>query len=391
MTKSVLSSERLTVPIATTAAYYVAFIGLGLVSASLGPTLPKLRELTGVSLGEISYLITARSLGYLAGSVIGGQLYDRLRGHPLFFGFGLLAVAMLVLTPTISLLWALVVVMVLTGVGQGVVDLGGNTMLVWVHKERVDPYMNGLHFIWGVGAFLGPVLIAQLLLWTNDLRWAYWGLALLVFLCLVWTVRLPSPRPIDEEKGARVDGQAGGMIALITLFYFGIIGVEVAFASWITTYALELGMLNEINAAYLTSALFGALTLARLVGIPLAARFTPTQILFGDLGFCLVSLGLVLLFPQSVEVLWIGTIGLGAGMASLFPSMLAWAQKRTTLTGKTTSWFFIGGSLGGMVVPWGIGQLFESIGPRFLITMSFVSMALTLLLFMELSRRFRLT
>jgi len=388
MTKVSLRGGRLTVPLATTAAYYIAFIGLGLVSASLGPTLPALRELTGVSLSEISYLITARSVGYLGGSIIGGQLYDRLRGHPLFFGFGLLTVAMLALTPTISLLWLLVAVMVLTGIGQGVIDLGGNTMLVWVHRERVDPYMNGLHFIWGVGAFLGPVLVAQLLLWANDLRWAYWALALLVFLSLLWIVRLPSPQPVVEENGEGQREKVGLLVALITIFFFCIIGVEVAYAGWITTYAVELEMLDEINAAYLASALFGALTVARLVGIPLAARFTPTQILVGDLILCLVSLGLVLLFPQSVAILWVGTIGLGAGMASLFPSMLAWVQKRATLSGKTTSWFFVGGSLGGMVVPWWIGQLFESIGPGFLIWVSFGAMALTLLLVMGLARRF---
>ena len=34
------------------------------------------------------------------------------------------------------------------------------------------------------------------------------------------------------------------------------------------------------------------------------------------------------------------------------------------ITGQITSWFFVGGSLGGMTLPWLIGQLFESIGPR---------------------------
>jgi hypothetical protein len=39
-----------------------------------------------------------------------------------------------------------------------------------------------------------------------------------------------------------------------------------------------------------------------------------------------------------------------------------------TITGRVTGWFLIGGSAGSMSLPWLIGQLFESIGPR--VTMS---------------------
>jgi len=65
-----------------TLGYYAAFIALGLVSASLGPTLPGLANNTGSQLSHISLLFVARSSGYLAGSLLGGRLYDRITGHP---------------------------------------------------------------------------------------------------------------------------------------------------------------------------------------------------------------------------------------------------------------------------------------------------------------------
>ena len=49
--------------ISKTVGYYAAFIALGLVTASLGPTLPGLAENTRSQLGEISFLFTTRSLG----------------------------------------------------------------------------------------------------------------------------------------------------------------------------------------------------------------------------------------------------------------------------------------------------------------------------------------
>jgi fucose permease len=51
-------------------------------------------------------------------------------------------------------------------------------------------------------------------------------------------------------------------------------------------------------------------------------------------------------------------------MASIFPTTISWAGRRMTITGQVTGWFFVGSSLGGMVLAWLIGQLFESVGPQ---------------------------
>ena len=50
------------------------------MGAVLGPTLPYLAKFTQTSFSQISLLFIARSLGYLAGSFIGGYLYDRVSG-----------------------------------------------------------------------------------------------------------------------------------------------------------------------------------------------------------------------------------------------------------------------------------------------------------------------
>ncbi|MFL2540660.1 MAG: hypothetical protein ACJ0UT_01560 [Candidatus Latescibacterota bacterium] len=55
-------------------AYYCAFVGLGLVLSSLGPTLPALADLTGVSLGALSSVFLGRSTGYLLGALLGGTI-----------------------------------------------------------------------------------------------------------------------------------------------------------------------------------------------------------------------------------------------------------------------------------------------------------------------------
>jgi len=364
--------------IPTTVGYYYAFVILGLVGASLGPTLPGLAEHTGTHLGQISYLFTARSLGYLIGSFFGGRLYDRVPGHPLIAGVLTAAAVMMALAPVIPLLWLLAAVLLIVGLAEGALDVGGNTLLVWLHGRRVGPYMNGLHFFFGAGAFLSPIIVAQAVLFSGDITWAYWILAALMIPAAIWLARLPSPTPNGSAQRDQASGRQrvdGPLVALIGLFFFLYVGAEVGFGGWIYTYAVALDLGDEASAAYLTSGFWGALTLGRLLGIPIAARLRPRIILLGDLVGCLISVGVILWRSDSLTATWLGTVGLGLFMASVFPTTLSLAERRMAITGRVNAWFFVGASTGGMVLPWLIGQLFESIGPR--ITMLAILINLT--------------
>ena len=346
-----------------TAAYYLAFVALGLASASLGPTLPGLAENTQTHLREISFLFTARSLGYLLGSFFGGRFYDRKPGHPVM-GLMLIGMAMaLILVPTVSLLWVLTGILLVLGMAEGALDVGGNTLLVWVHRHQVGPFMNGLHFFFGIGAFLSPLIIAQAVLVSGDITWAYWILALLFLPMALWLLRLPSPPAQTVSKDGPVGQVNHRLVGLIVLFFVLYVGAEVGFGGWIFTYARQLNLANETVAAYLTSAFWGALTVGRLLAIPIAARVRPRYILLGDLLGCLVSVGLILIWPDSLVATWLATLGIGLSMASIFPTTISLAERRMTVTGQVTGWFFVGASTGAMFLPWLIGQLFESIGP----------------------------
>ena len=145
----------------------------------------------------------------------------------------------------------------------------------------------------------------------------------------------------------------------LLLFY---VGAEAAFGGWIYTYAVALDLSGATTAAYLTSAFWGALTFGRLVGIPIAARFRPRTILLVDLLGCLASVGVILVWTSSPVAVWLGALGLGFSMASIFPTAISLAERRIPITGAVTGWFLVASSIGAMSVPWLIGQLFEPVG-----------------------------
>ncbi|HXF62649.1 MAG TPA: MFS transporter, partial [Caldilineaceae bacterium] len=313
---------------------------------------------------EISFLFTTRAGGYMIGSFFGGWLYDRLRGHPVMAGGLLLMGLGMFLTPLLPSLWPLAAVLLVVGLAEGAVDVGGNTLLPWIHRSKVGPYMNALHFTFGVGAFLAPLVIAFAVQQTGGIRWGYWLLALYVVPVLLWLAREPSPLTEVQQDQGRSTGVNWRLVSLMAFFMFLYAGAEIGFGGWVYTYAFSTGLVDSTVAFYVTSTFWGALTLGRLAAIWIAARVRPRTILISDLMGGLLSLALLLALPDSQWALWVGVFGLGLSLASIFPTLITWSERRTTVSGLVTSFFLIGSSVGAMTLPWLIGQLFEVYGPQ---------------------------
>ena len=124
-------------------------------------------------------------------------------------------------------------------------------------------------------------------------------------------------------------------------------------------------------------------------GIPVAARFKARMVLAGDLIGWLASIAIILSRPHSFAALFIGTIGLGISMASIYPTVLTIAEQRMKITGQITGFFIVGASLGAMILPFVVGQLFASIGPQVLMFAGLVDFRLAAIVFalLNFSRR----
>ena len=362
-----------------TTAYYLAFILLGLTIAAEGPTLLQLAENTSSALDRISLIFIFGSLGYLSGSYVGGRLYDRISGHQLMAAVLVLLGIVIAFVPVANSLTSLLLIILILGLAKGALDVGCNTLLLWIHTEKVDPFMNAMHACFGVGAFIAPLIVARVITLTGDINWVYWSFAIAAFpiAAFIWSLPSPSPRVTpDEHKDVPLPILPVAIMVLCFLLY---VGAEVGFGNWVYTYALQLNLGTEVTSAYLTSGFWGAFALGRLLAIWISTRISPKTILYADFVGCLASLSLILLFRDSPTMLWIGTVLLGGFLASIFPTYLTLAEETMHVTGTMTGWFLVGGSIGGMILPWAIGQAFVRIGPGVMITMVFATVALNLL------------
>ena len=360
-----------------TAAYYLSFIILGLTTAANGPSLPKLAEHTSSGLERISLIFVFNAFGYLVGSFFGGRAYDRFSSHKLMaMTVAIIGIACTII-PIAPSLPILLFAMFLNGLASGILDVGCNTLLMWTHGEKAGPFLNGLHFFFGVGSLLAPLLLAQVLLRTNDIHWMFWAFTIFSLPIAVWFWFLEEPKhAVSKEERSNASFPVLPVVLVLTLFIL-YVGLELGFGNWIYTYAITLNLETEITAAYLTSAFWGSFTLGRLIGIWVSTKLRPATILFMDIFGCAISAVVIMVWKDSSAALWIGTIGLGLAMASMFPTFILLAGERMRITGTITGWFLVGSGAGSMFLPWLIGQIFAYTGAQAMATVLLVDSILT--------------
>ena len=344
-----------------TIAYFAAFVGLGLTTGALGPTLPTLASQTNQSLSAISYSFTFRSLGYVLGSLTSGKLFDKDHGNHAMGLLMLIASITVCLIPLAPSLILMLVIMLALGVFEAGLDVGANTLLVRVHQTRVAPYMSAMHSCFGVGALLAPIIVAQLTLARFQSIDSYFVIGVILLPVSLFLLTLPKVQASDANRSAEEPRPRRTRIIIfaLSLFLFLYVGAEVGFAGWIFTYAVTTKLGTAATAAYLTSLFWGSLTLGRALMIPAAARLRPETILTASLVGALLSLATMLVGTQTLLIITGATLGLGLSMASIFPATMSLAGTRTTITGRLTGWLVVGASLGATTIPLVIGQVFS--------------------------------
>ena len=349
--------------IAPVVIYLASFAALGLSFSLIGPALSRLQAQTGTSLGAIGVLFTAQSFGYLVGSLLGGNLYDRGLGHRVLGTALLVLAAALLAVPHITSLVLLAAMFGVIGAGAGAVDVGGNTLLIWRRGGSDGASLNALHLCFGIGALASPIIVAWSLSSHGDLVAASMLMAVPTAAIGVWALLRPSPDRLadaDHASGAAAPARA---LALVAVFFFLYVGVEIGFAGWIYTYAQAVHLGGEQAAAAVTATFWGAFLLGRLLAVGVATRAGASAMLVGAGAAAVVGAMILAVGDGRPALVWTGTIVFGSAIAPLYPTMLAFVGDHLPLSGTATSWFVAASAVGGLTLPWMIGVLFDHLGP----------------------------
>ena len=209
------------------------------------------------------------------------------------------------------------------GFGSGCLDTGGNAVVLqtWAGRDS-GPYMHALHFTWGLGAFLAPLTAKPFLVHQaetgtgNESNYAFteningtdatnpfltiktlypslssYGI-LTTIGCLFYfikDVRVPSPvEDKAETQGAVIRG--GGdisrrskllIIGLLSILFFLYNGMEVAFGTFISVFAVKSNLgLTRAQGSDVVAIFWGTFATMRGLSVVLAIFAKPATVMW---------------------------------------------------------------------------------------------------------------
>ena len=168
-----------------------------------------------------------------------------------------------------------------------------------------------------------------------------------------------------------------GLIYLILLFFFffNAVGGELAYATYIYTFAVDKeNPFSTDDAANLNTVFFACFTGGRGLGT-LISKFlsTDTMILVDVLLYVASSVILLIWGYENIIILWIFSGLTGLFISILFPAGMAWANTYLDVNGMLVMVLIVGANGGALTYKYATGALFDSEGPESLMYVNFAA------------------
>ena len=243
------------------------------------------RDLVGATIAKISFIFVLSSIGSLIGCFLTGAFMDRIpNACYLFLASFLLLLGLangaLPYSPSLLLMYA---ASFMKGLASGSLDTGGNVLLLRIWEGRDSgPYMHAIHFTFGIGAFLAPLISRPFLVNAEEGQHLNGSVGALEHWSVgaanltqneevegsVWTVKtlypMVSAYPLllsmvfvafhvkdskTAKKGAKKEDKEGenqlskgftiAIVATVSVLFFLYVGMEVAFGTFVSVFAVQ--------------------------------------------------------------------------------------------------------------------------------------------------------
>ena len=337
----------------------------GAGSLLMGNLMPFLREEYGISYAQAGLLLSLPSWGNLASIFITGYLPTYIgRRKTVLLTASWMMVAFALVTFGIGGSALLPLVCLLIGIARGGNTNFSNTMMSTLPGKKSAIGYNLLHGAFALGAVLAPLALIACTA-NNPGGWRYMtgGIALLCLVQVLTYARMRLPQEKITKSIKSVDrsflkNKSFWLGASILFFY---ISAEYAIVTWLVTYFKDTGVLSDQVSQLMSSLLWVVIFIGRMIGAVLVGKVSRKIILVVD-GVGLLAFFLLVFFSRSELPIFIGIMGVGLFMATIYTYALAMGTEKIKGNDLGVSTMIFCGSVGGIVTPAIVGMIAEQAG-----------------------------
>ena len=346
------------------ATLFVFFVS-GASSVLLGNLMPFLREAYGISYAQAGLLLGLPSWGNIAAIFFTGYMPTFIgRRKTVLTTAVWMAVAFLIFSTGFGGVALLPLACLMTGVARGGNTNFSNIMMSTLPGKKSAVGYNLLHGAFAMGAVLSPLaLIACAGRSAQGWRYMTAGIVVLCLLQLTVYARMNLPAEKITKNIKTVDrsflkNKNFWLGAAILFFY---VSTEYAIVNWLVTYFKDTGVLSADVSQLMSSLLWVVIFIGRILGAFLVGRISRKVILVAD-GVGLLAFFLLVFFSRSELPIFIGIMGVGLFMATIYTCALALGTENIKGNDLGLSTMVLIGTTGGIITPSLVGVVAEKAG-----------------------------
>jgi len=305
---------------------FMMFMMFAMTTDSVGTIIPVILKEFRLSMSAAGAFHYAPMIAIALAAIFLGYLADKLgRKKTIILGLVLFALNSYLFAVGNSFLFFLLL-LVISGAAIGIFKTGALALVGDISRSTAEhtATMNMVEGFFGVGAIIGPAIVARLLATGFSWKWLYVIAGTICVLLIVTASLVQYPKtvrsaeePIDFRRTLRMmkNPYALGFSLLIFLY----VAAECAVYVWMPTFLEGYSGSFTFLAAYATPLFFALRALGRFLGAWILARFRWTSVM------ALFSLAILVCFAGSIAgglsyALWLLPLS-GLFMSMIYPTL----------------------------------------------------------------------
>lgn len=299
----------------------------------------------------------------------------------------------------------------LIGLGSGGYDTAQVAWIIDIWRDESPPWILGQHFAYSLGTLASPVIIANFLPNHNstdelefttsspasqiDIHIPFYIAGFMAIVSVVINLIIhfafvsrnryfPIDSNIQEPPVAGTSWERNRNARKRKIYVIGlsccVIGfysaLELCTQQFLPTYTHFSPMkLSPTDGARVLFGLQLGFTISRFVGIILVQRVRPHFIFVGNLILLTISNTILFIWGgSSMTMLWVGSVMIGVGMSTVYPSLYAFIEKYLNITETVSGVITISGGFISSIYPVIVGNSVEA-KPEILMYVNYISIS----------------